>query len=71
MAKLFLREKYLDLHYRNSELTGVKGSTTTVAIEKWFKETGSKLKSGDRLVVYATAHGGKSTDKKNSYDTKL
>jgi len=40
-------------------------------LQRWFQETGSKLQSGDRLVLYVTAHGGRADDKKHPFNTKL
>jgi hypothetical protein len=70
-ALLFGRENNLGLRYRNNELDKVKAMSSPETLEKWFKESGSKLKSGDRLILYITAHGGRSSDKKNKGNTKL
>jgi hypothetical protein len=40
-------------------------------LEQWFDEVGAKLQSGDRLLIYATAHGGKSDDEDNDHNTRL
>jgi len=71
LAKLFGSEKYLDLQYRDHEVEKVTGMTSPEAIESWFKKTGATLEKGDRLILYATAHGGRSQDKKNLHNTKL
>lgn len=71
LARFFGSEKYLDLQYRDHELEGVEAMTSPEAIESWFKKKGAKLQSGDRLVIYATAHGGRSQDRKNPQNTKL
>lgn len=71
MARLFGSENYLDLAYRDHQLEQVAGESSEANIERWFKDTGSKLKPGDRVILYAAAHGGRSTDKENAYDTKL
>ena len=71
LARLFGSEKYLDLEYREHELEGVDGMTSPELVEKWFKEKGSQLVAGDRVILYATAHGGKSADKKKPFNTKL
>ncbi|MDE0862011.1 MAG: hypothetical protein OSA93_17775 [Akkermansiaceae bacterium] len=70
-AMLFGREDYLDLKYRNTELGKVNGVSSPENITKWFKETGSQLKSGDRLILYVTAHGGRSRQKDNPHHTTL
>jgi hypothetical protein len=70
-AMLFGREDYLELKYRNAELGKVNGASSPGNIEKWFKETGSQLKPGDRLILYVTAHGGPGRQKDNPHNTKL
>ena len=71
MGRTLLNEGHLDYKYRSSEISGVRGASTYKNIETWFHEIGSKLAAGDRLVVYATAHGGKSDDKDQPYNTQL
>jgi len=71
MAELLAKDDYLDLAYRDHEIPGLQGPSRRAALNQWFQETGSKLKAGDRLLIYATAHGGKSKNKKNDHDTKL
>jgi hypothetical protein len=71
MAEFFLTERDLGLHYRTSEVPGVRGATTRENIQKWFKNDGQSLKSGDRLILYVTAHGEKSDDRKNPYETSI
>ncbi|MCA9246025.1 MAG: hypothetical protein KDA42_02890 [Planctomycetales bacterium] len=71
LARLFHNEKYLGLEYRNHEVPGIRDGSSRDSLRRWFDEVGAKLKSGDRLFFYATAHGGKSGDKNKPYDTKL
>ena len=73
MAALFGSTRYLRLDYRNNELPSINAPSTPAAVEKWFTESGSKLQSGDRLVLYVTAHGGKGPTKKdeNHHNTKI
>jgi len=71
MAEIFANTNYLGLAYRNSEIPGVRGESNRENLDRWFHEVGSTLQSGDRLLIYVTAHGGKSGDKQNAHNTKL
>lgn len=71
IAMIFGKEEHLGLHYRSNELENMNGVSSPENLEKWFKESGSKLHAGDRLILYITAHGGRSSDKKNKHNTKL
>ena len=71
LARVFRATKYLRYQYRSHEIAGVTGPTSRDQIDRWFSEVGGSLESGDRLFIYVTAHGGRSTDRKNPYDTKL
>lgn len=71
LARLFNQEGEIDYQYRDHEIDGVAGPSAKPQLDKWFKEVGSRLHAGDRLFVYATAHGGKSPDDKQPHDTVL
>jgi len=71
MGRTLLNEGHIDFKYRSHRVPGVRGASTYKNIESWFQEVGSKLKSGDRLLIYATAHGGKSGKKEEPYNTQL
>ncbi len=72
MAELFGKMDHLALEYRNHEIPGLRGDTSQDNLNRWFEEVGSRMTSGDRLILYATAHGGKSRDtKKKPYNTRL
>jgi hypothetical protein len=71
VALLIGRENNLGLKYRENELENVDAMSSPQTLETWFKESGSKLKAGDRLILYITAHGGRSSDKKNKGNSKL
>lgn len=71
MARLFGSTDYLKLQYRQHQLGEVAGATSSANLNRWFDEHGKKLKSGDRLIIYATAHGGKSGDKKKPSNTTI
>ena len=71
LAQVFNQAAEIDYQYRNHEVPDVDGPTARDNIERWFKETGSALTSGDRLFIYVTAHGGSSPDKDHPHDTVL
>src|SRR3954471_20758098 len=71
MAEFFGTDRDLGLHYRASEVPGVLGATARENIQNWFAGTGQTLKQGDRLIIYVTAHGEKSEDRKNPYETSI
>lgn len=71
MAEFFGTERDLGLHFRVSQVPDIRGATSRQNIEKWFTEVGPTLKSGDRLHLYVTAHGEKSDDRRNPYQTSI
>ena len=71
VMELFGKADHLDISYRNHELENVRGATSPDAIEQRLNELASELKPGDRLFIYATAHGGSSGDEKQPHNTKL
>ena len=71
MAQFLGRTRYLDLQYRNHEVPKVRGMTSNANIDRWFAVVGKKTKPGDRVILYATAHGGLGKNKKKSNETKL
>lgn len=71
LSRVFRQTRYLDYRYRNHQVPGIRGGTSKQSIKQWFQQTGAKLKKGDRLFVYVTAHGGKARDRKNKYNTGL
>lgn len=71
LARVFRSTKHQTYRYRNHDLPREHQAATKANIEKWFSEHGSKLGAEDRLMIYVTAHGGKSRDKNDSFDTRL
>ena len=71
LATIFRKTNYLNHRYRSHQVPGVTGATTRSNLADWFVEEGAQLKAGDRLLVYVTAHGGKSKDKKRPENTQL
>lgn len=71
MARLFGSTRYLNLRYRRHTLGDVDGITSSANLNRWFDDHEEILESGDRLILYVTAHGGKSADKKKPENTRI
>ena len=71
MARLFGSTRYLNLQYRKHSLGQVDGITSTINLNRWFEDHQISLQTGDRLIIYATAHGGRSGDKKKPENTRI
>lgn len=71
MAEFFGTDRDLGLHYRSIAIPNVRGATTRENIDNWFAGVGPSLKSGDRLILYVTAHGDRSEDPQNPYETSI
>jgi hypothetical protein len=71
MAEFFGTDRDLGLHYRNHEVSGIRGASTRENIGKWFSDVGSMLQRGDRVIIYVTAHGDRSDDRANPYETSI
>jgi hypothetical protein len=62
LARLSDEEDDLGFRYRSHEIPNIRGPATREEIEKWFAESGSKLASSDRLILYVTGHGSHDED---------
>ena len=71
MAEFLGSRRNLGLQYRNHEIAEAKYGTAPANIERWFKEVGSEMREGDRLYLYVTAHGNRSSDRKDPYNTTI
>lgn len=71
MAELFGSTRNLGLSYRNHRVPNVRGATNPGNVRKWFKDVGSTIKGGDRLIIYVTAHGSGSRDRQNTHETTI
>ncbi|MDP6446333.1 MAG: hypothetical protein QF805_21255 [Pirellulaceae bacterium] len=71
LARVFRQTKYLKYQYRTHQIENVQGVSSHDNLKKWFEEVGAKLKAGDRLFIYATAHGGRGPDRKQPQNTVL
>ena len=71
MAEFFGTQDDLGLYYRNHAVPNVRAAATPQQIRLWFNEVGSQMKSGDRLILYVTAHGEASDDDDKPYNTSV
>ena len=71
MAEFFGSDDKLGLSYRNHQIPDVRGASKPQNIRRWFERTGSRMTRGDRLVLYVTAHGNRSEDRDNDYNTTI
>lgn len=71
MAELLGTQESIDLEYRSHEIPGVRASTSEKNLQRWFDEVGSTLEAGDRVILYVTAHGGRSRDRKRPHNTRI
>jgi hypothetical protein len=71
MAEFFGSRDSLGLSYRNHRVPNVNGSTEPENIRNWFRDVGKTMQAGDRLYVYVTAHGSRSSDRQAPYDTTI
>ncbi|MBV07837.1 C13 family peptidase [Rubinisphaera sp.] len=71
LGQVFDTESGQDYRYRNHQIGNLRGPSSVTEWDRWVNEVGSKMTADDRLFIYATAHGGKSSDKKRSGNTYL
>lgn len=71
LAEILGSENYLDFAYRSHRIPEVHGASSKENIDRWFDEVGARMQPGDRLILYVTAHGGRSKTKKKPYDTTI
>ncbi|MGB7346254.1 MAG: hypothetical protein WBD20_18695 [Pirellulaceae bacterium] len=71
MAEFFGDQQDLGLSYRNHEVPNVKGESKPDSIRRYFKEVKRELKPGDRLLIYVTAHGQRSRQRDQPYNTSI
>ena len=48
-----------DLTYRNNEIPGVNGPAELGRVKQQLIDLASQVKSGDRVIIYVAAHGGR------------
>lgn len=71
MAEFFGDQSDLGLTYRNHDLRNVRASAKPINIRNWFDETAKVMVDGDRLFIYVTAHGNRSSDRSEPFDTTI
>src|SRR6476660_2079526 len=59
MAELLGDADSVDLVYRNHEIKGQQGPADLKIVKQRFGTLANQVKSGDRVVIYATGHGGR------------
>jgi hypothetical protein len=69
IAQVFQATKNWGHQYRSHSINAAEASSLA-NVRAWFDAAGSRLKPGDRLFIYATAHGAKA-DKKQPHNTSL
>lgn len=71
MAEFFGSRRDLGLSYRDHQIPGVQGETSTKNIRTWFNTVGRQLVAGDRLIIYVTSHGHSSDTKDRPHNTSI
>lgn len=62
LARILRQTEDLGESYRSHTVQPVQGASNRANLDGWFATKGQTLKTGDRLVIYATAHGSKGPD---------
>lgn len=71
LARVFQETDHLDERYRDHTVPNAAGATTPENLRNWVEAVTPKLAPGDRVILYVTAHGGPSGDKKRPRNTRL
>jgi hypothetical protein len=71
MAEFFGTQRNLGLNYRVHQVPDVQGATSPDNLEKWISDNSGRMKAGDRLILYVSAHGGKSSDPNQPRNTTI
>ncbi len=67
MTRIMGDESQLHRRYRDHQVSPVFGSLRLAWIDEAFQTLNSQLQDGDRLIVYATAHGGPAESESGDY----
>jgi hypothetical protein len=59
LAELLGDSDAMDLVYRTNEIPKLSGPSELKQVKDRFRKLASEVKSGDRVVIYVTAHGGR------------
>lgn len=57
--------------YRDHQVSGVSGSNRARDVRRGLDRLTGELTEGDRLFIYVTAHGGKSKNDENAFETSV
>ncbi|QDU87538.1 Caspase domain protein [Pirellulimonas nuda] len=71
IAELFGESDASDIRYRDHAVAGVRAAATCDNLRKELGSLAARLRSGDRLVLYYTGHGGESYDEQRPHNTTL
>ncbi|KAA5539628.1 hypothetical protein FYK55_23660 [Roseiconus nitratireducens] len=71
MAEFFGSDDELGLFYRNHLIPNVRGSASPKNLQQWFDSHGKTMQPGDRLLIYVTAHGNPSSDRRRPHETSI
>jgi hypothetical protein len=71
MAEFFGSIRDLGLSYRNHQVPNVRSAARPANVKAWFAEAGPQMKDGDKLTIYVTAHGHRSRDRDQEYNTSI
>jgi len=71
LARIFEETDHLDERYRDHDIPNLSGASTPGNLRAWFESVAPRLTADDRVLIYVTAHGGSSEDKKRPRNTTL
>jgi hypothetical protein len=71
LSQVFQQEKNWGMRYRTHQIAGVSGAATQENVIKWFDDASQVAKAGDRVLIYATVHGGSAADKEAPENTLM
>jgi hypothetical protein len=71
LAQVFQQEKNWGMRYRSHQVPRVRGAATKDNLATWIRDVATTADAGDRVLIYATAHGGKSENTNDPQDTAL
>ncbi len=61
----------VDVNYRAHDVPHVNGPATKKQLTDWFTQTGANLKTGDKLFIYITGHGGGSSNATEPFKSNI
>ncbi len=71
LSRIHRQTKDVQYAYRSHQVDNLFGASSRESLNHWFEKVGAGLTSGDRLVIYATAHGGKGGKGDEATNTRL